>query len=766
MKNATKSMVGRTMAKKATAVVAAAAMIIASMPASADAAKKISLSPKKLEVKVGKSKKLQLKNNTKKVTWSVVSGKKCVSLKNKKKKSVTVVGKKAGKAKVQAKVGKKKYKCTVTVKAKKTDNNKTTSTNKPTEVPGETASGDDVTATGAPTDTATATETPTETATGTPVETPSQAPTEAPEVTSPASVPGDSGSTTPGDSGSTTPGGSGSITPGDSGATTPGETTQQPGGSAEATAEPTDAPTGTPESSATATEEPTDAPTGTPESSATATAEPTEEPTESQEPTPTPVIENGKMIVHYAGYGEYYGYAGEEYGDYDEENPEAAEALREQIADSEYPIHVIVDEGVRYLPDDAFTDYRFEGCSKITEIEIPASVINIGSETFKDCCLTNIQVAEGNTSYESRDDGNTLVKKNIKVKNVLKEKVPEGTEVQFNKDGSYGSPFETVQGCSLIKGNEKTTLTEDIVLIDDVAFAWCDGLKSLEISANVVRIGDRPFAHCKNLMELTVDEENPIYYSPKGSNAILSEKLNWDLNEIKDTEQMHYIAEDRVELVMGCAATVIPETVTSIDSAFQESELTSIEIPANVIAICGSVFWHSYNLTSVTFEKRTQPIRIEGYVFGGCRSLESIDLPDGLEYINGGTFKDCKALKHISIPDSVIGIEDSVYSDYDEDDDDELAFYGCSNLNEIVWGEETYTSVIDFMKAFTGPSEIETLHYNDDNADEIIEKIMEIEQYPDGGNRGGKRFKVIVDEGVTSIPDDFDIIQLKLVQTA
>ena len=83
---------------------------------SADAAKKkVTLSAKKLAVNVGQSKKLKLKNNKKKVTWSVVSGKKCVTLKSKKKTGVTVKGKKAGKAKVQAKVGKKKYTCTVTV---------------------------------------------------------------------------------------------------------------------------------------------------------------------------------------------------------------------------------------------------------------------------------------------------------------------------------------------------------------------------------------------------------------------------------------------------------------------------------------------------------------------------------------------------------------------------------------------------------------------------------------------------------------------------
>ena len=93
----------------------------------ADAAGKVKLSTKKLTITAGKKKVLKLKNNKKKVKWTVVSGKNKIKLSKKKKTSVTIQGKKAGKAKIQAKVGKKKYVCKVTVKAapKKKTNNKT-----------------------------------------------------------------------------------------------------------------------------------------------------------------------------------------------------------------------------------------------------------------------------------------------------------------------------------------------------------------------------------------------------------------------------------------------------------------------------------------------------------------------------------------------------------------------------------------------------------------------------------------------------------------
>ena len=87
----------------------------ANIPPAATAAKKSKLNKKSVSLKVGKTVKLQVKNTKKKVKWSIKSGKKYISLKSKKKKSVIVKAKKTGTAKVQAKVGKQKLICKVKV---------------------------------------------------------------------------------------------------------------------------------------------------------------------------------------------------------------------------------------------------------------------------------------------------------------------------------------------------------------------------------------------------------------------------------------------------------------------------------------------------------------------------------------------------------------------------------------------------------------------------------------------------------------------------
>ena len=128
--------------KKGFALLLVFVMAVSVIPQSAFAAKKkVKLSKKAVTVAVGEAVKIQLKNNKKKVKWSITSGKKNVTLSKKKKTGAIIKGKKAGKAKVQAKIGKKKYVCKVTVKKAATadndnpNNGKTTA--EPTQVPSQ-----------------------------------------------------------------------------------------------------------------------------------------------------------------------------------------------------------------------------------------------------------------------------------------------------------------------------------------------------------------------------------------------------------------------------------------------------------------------------------------------------------------------------------------------------------------------------------------------------------------------------------------------------
>lgn len=145
------------------------------------AAKKPKLSATKVTVEAGKTKTVKVKNATKKVKWSIKSGKSNVTLKNVKKASVGIKGKKAGKAKVQAAVSGKKLVCTVTVTAKKKDQTGKEQP-KPSAVPSQNTT--------APVNTAVPTVVPTASPDQQQTATPDQQPTATPEETqTPAQTP-------------------------------------------------------------------------------------------------------------------------------------------------------------------------------------------------------------------------------------------------------------------------------------------------------------------------------------------------------------------------------------------------------------------------------------------------------------------------------------------------------------------------------------------------------------------------------------------------
>lgn len=163
--------------KRPVSLIVAGALIFGMSIPDADAATKWKLNQKTITLEVGSKTVLKAKKNKKPVVWSVKSGKKVISLSNKKKNRVTVTGRKPGKAVIQAKAGKNRLTCKVSVinkKAKKSSAEPTAFAPVPSEVP-------TVTPTAAPTTVPTAT--PTAVPTTVPTITPTQTPIPTPEVT-------------------------------------------------------------------------------------------------------------------------------------------------------------------------------------------------------------------------------------------------------------------------------------------------------------------------------------------------------------------------------------------------------------------------------------------------------------------------------------------------------------------------------------------------------------------------------------------------------
>lgn len=171
-------------------------------------------------------------------------------------------------------------------------------------------------------------------------------------------------------------------------------------------------------------------------------------------------------------------------------------------------------------------------------------------------------------------------------------------------------------------------IPDSVIFIEEGAFSGCASLTSIYIPASVKSISYRPFADCPSLTTITVDENNPVFDSRGGCNAIFVTKYNG--------------------LIVGCRSTTIPDSTAYIaDHAFEGcSTLTDVTIP-----------------DSITF--------IDEGAFYGCTSLKDIAIPESVTYIGMSAFAGCTALAGVTIPDSVTEI-------------DEAAFFRCPSLKSVV----------------------------------------------------------------------------------
>ena len=92
-------------------------------------------------------------------------------------------------------------------------------------------------------------------------------------------------------------------------------------------------------------------------------------------------------------------------------------------------------------------------------------------------------------------------------------------------------------------------------------------------------------------------------------------------------------------------------------------DIKSVEISAGITHIGKHAFWVSDYLETVTFAKGSKLETIGESAFYYCKSLISINLPEGLTTIGNFAFYDNERLSEVDIPASVTSIGEFAFSD-------------------------------------------------------------------------------------------------------
>ena len=325
----------------------------------------------------------------------------------------------------------------------------------------------------------------------------------------------------------------------------------------------------------------------------------------------------------------------------------------------------------------------FRGCSSLTSITLPSSVTSIGEDVFSGCNLLQITVASDNTNYSSYNGslynkdktefirvagGVSAVEILDTVTNIGEDafsgcasltsiNIPEG--VTNIGDGAFS-------GCSSL---ESITLPSSVKTMGNTIFANCSSLESINIPEGVTSIGERAFYFCDSLTSITI---------PNSVTSIGYEAFrgcdNLKYNEYENGEYIGN-SENPYIVLMDTVNTSFIEFNINVGCKFIDDiaffnckSLESIEIPNGVISIGDRAFDACSSLTSIKIPSSVTTIREDAFL--NCSSLESINISEGVTCIEGGTFRGCSSLTSITIPEGVTSIGRS-------------AFSGCSSLESI-----------------------------------------------------------------------------------
>ena len=313
-------------------------------------------------------------------------------------------------------------------------------------------------------------------------------------------------------------------------------------------------------------------------------------------------------------------------------------------------VHISLPNTIKTIGDNAF-----ENLYRLRSIDMSNSLITIGDSAFKSCPLLEITLPNTVTSIGRSAFASCWYLTHMDLSNTSISKIEEDTFWGCMNLESIDLPSSVAtigRHAFASSGLRHIVLPEGLMSIGWGAFVHCESLTSvilpeslttiygsafadddliqgLYIPKNVSYVAHDIIASCDNVQWLIVDHENPTYDSRDDCNAIIHTADN--------------------TLIQGSPVTIIPESVTTIDSyAFQNIDIpATFTIPNSIKIIGDSAFWGCNKLVNLEIPESTE--WIGDFSFYGCRSLNSITLPASLIHIGEKAFIDCKETKNIKI---------------------------------------------------------------------------------------------------------------------
>ncbi len=269
----------------------------------------------------------------------------------------------------------------------------------------------------------------------------------------------------------------------------------------------------------------------------------------------------------------------------------------------------------------------FAECYGLTNVEIPNSVITIGGAAFASCCyITTLSIGNSVTTIGSKAFFECYSLRSIDIPN----------SVTTIGDGAFAN-------CYSMSG---VTIGNSVTSIGGAAFADCKRIEEINIPSSVTQISSGAFRGCENLSKVHITSLEAWCSISFDYPSSMSE------NYRDGTSNPLYYAHHLY---------------------LNGQEITDLVIPNSATAINGFAFIGCSGLKSVTLHNSVNSIGESAFM--GCRGINSLTIPNSVTSIAYWAFKDCTGLTDAIIGNSLAGIGGN-------------AFSGCSELRSIIVADD------------------------------------------------------------------------------
>ena len=310
-------------------------------------------------------------------------------------------------------------------------------------------------------------------------------------------------------------------------------------------------------------------------------------------------------------------------------------------------LHLEIGDGITRLGN-----YNFSDCENLLDVSLPNTLQSIGGGVFvADTSLREVRIPDSVTSMS----------------------------------------WDVFYGCTSL---QNVHISSGLSSISSYVFFRTISLNHIYIPATITNISTSAFYEHSD--ELVIHSERGSYaetYANQNHISFSTDPLQEDEEEWISSPVEDFTFETFADGTYGVTGyfgsdtdITIPQrdangkTVTSIgDYAFNNHrELTSINIPVEVVSIGSNAFSNCSRLTKINIPENV--IRICMGAFSGCFNLTSITIPDRVITIETCAFSRCYNLTSIIIPESVVWIDSMAF-----DECNQLTIYGAAGSYAERW---------------------------------------------------------------------------------